>query len=87
MPLKYLSNFWRTREMPLINCEMSLIVTCSKNCVISSATGEAEFSMTDAKIFVPVATLSTQDKAKLLEQIKPSFKRTINWKKTFSINH
>ena len=32
VPLKYLSNFWRTSEIPLINCEISLILTCSKNC-------------------------------------------------------
>ena len=38
--LKYLSNFWRTLEMLLINCEVELILTWSKNCVISSATGE-----------------------------------------------
>ena len=40
VPLKYLSNFWRTLEMPLISCEMELIITWSKNCVYSSATGE-----------------------------------------------
>ena len=39
VPLKYLSNFWRTLEMSLINCEVELILTWSKNCVISSATG------------------------------------------------
>ena len=40
VPLKYLSNFWRTLEMPLINCEVNLILTWSPTCVISSATGE-----------------------------------------------
>ena len=43
MPLKYLSNFWRTLDIPLINCEISLTLTWSENCVITSkATREAD---------------------------------------------
>ena len=67
VPLKYLSNFWRTLEMPLINCELELILTWSKNCVISSATGETKFATTETKLYVPVVTLSTEDNAKLLQ--------------------
>ena len=81
VPLKYLSNFWRTLEMPLINCEVNLILTWSKDCVISSATGETKFAITETKLYVPVVTLSTQDNAKLLKQLKSGFKRTINWSK------
>ena len=81
VPLKYLSNFWRTLEMPLINCEVNLILTWSKDCVISSATGETKFAITETKLYVPVVTLSTQDNAKLLQQLKSGFKRTINWNK------
>ena len=81
VPLKYLSNFWRTLEMPLINCEVNLILTWSKDCVISSATGETKFKITETKLYVPVVTLSTEDNAKLLQQLKSGFKRTINWKK------
>ena len=44
VPLKYLSNFWRALEMQLINCEVNLVLTCSKNCVTSSATGETKFA-------------------------------------------
>ena len=76
--LKYLSNFWRTLEMPLINCEVNLILIWSPTCVISSATGETKFKITDTKFYVPVVTLSTQDNAKLLQQLKSDFKRTIN---------
>ena len=68
--LKYLSNFWRTLEMPLINCEVNLILTWSKDCVISSATGKTKFKITDTKLYVPVVTFSTQDNAKLLQQLK-----------------
>ena len=81
VPLKYLSNFWRTLEMPLINCEVNLILTWSKDCVISSATGETKFKITETKLYVLVVTLSTQDNAKLLQQLKSGFKRTINWNK------
>ena len=45
VPLKYLSNFWRTLEMPLINCEVELILTWSKNCVITNSTGEENFKV------------------------------------------
>ena len=72
--LKYLSNFWRTLEMPLINCEVNVILTWSKDCVISSATGETKFKITDTKLYVPVVTLSTQDNVKLLQQLKSGFK-------------
>ena len=81
VPLKYLSNFWRTLEMPLINCEVSLFLTWSSTCVITNSTGEGRFTITDTKLYVPVVTLSTQDNAKLLQQLKSGFKRTINWNK------
>ena len=66
VPLKYLSNFWRTLEMPLINCEVNLILTWSLACVISNSTGAGPFKITDTKFYVPFLTLSTQDYAKLL---------------------
>ena len=81
VPLKYLSNFWRTLEMPLINCKVNLILTWSKDCVITNSTGEGKFKITETKLYVPVVTLSTQDNAKLLQQLKSGFKRTINWNK------
>ena len=82
--LKYLSNFWRTLGMPLINCEINLILTWSNKCFIidSPINGqEPTFTKTDTKLYVSVATLSTQDNAKLLEQLKSGFERTINWNK------
>ena len=73
VPLKYLSNFWRTLEMPLINYEVNFTLTWSPTCVISSATGETKFKITETKIYVPVVTLSTQDNAKSLQQLKSGF--------------
>ena len=81
VPLKYLSNFWRTLKITLINGEVNLILTWSSNCVISSANGETKFKMTDTKLYVSVVTLSNQDSAKLLQQLKSDFRKTINWNK------
>ena len=70
IPLKYLNNFWRTLEMPLINCEVSLFLTWSSTCVITNSTGEGRFKITDTKLYVPVVTLSTQDNGELLHYIQ-----------------
>ena len=67
--------------MPLINCEVNLILTWSKDCVITNSEGLGKFKITETKLYVPVVTLSTQDNAKLLQQLKSGFKRTINWNK------
>ena len=84
VPLKYLSNFWRTLEMPLINCEVSLILRWSSTCVITDSNGAGTFAITDTKLYVPVVTLSTQENTKLLQQLKSGFKRVINWNKYLS---
>ena len=91
VPFKYLSNFWKILDMPLINCEVSLTLTWSKNCVltnitttyaqgdnpgISAPTG-ATFRIKDTKLYVPVVTLSAENDNRLLEQLKTGFKRTI----------
>ena len=81
VPLKYLRNFWRTfKIIPLINCEINLILTWSANCFLINASVEYQvrtFTITDTK----VVTLSTQDNAKPMQQLKSGFKRTINWNK------
>ena len=87
VPLSHLSAFWRSLELPLINCEVNLILTSSANCVIVStnvANQNATFAVTDTKLYVPVVTLSTQDNAKLLQQLNSDFKRVINWNKYLS---
>ena len=84
VPLKYLSNFWRTLEMPLINCEVELILTWSRDCVTICTNVDDQvptFIITETNLYVPVLTLSTQDNSKLLPQLKSGFKRTINWNK------
>ena len=84
VPLKYLSNFSRTLEMPLINCEVELILTWSADFVIIStnvANQNPIFTITETNRYVPVVTLSIQDNAQLLPQLKSGFKRTISWNK------
>ena len=69
-PLKYLSNFSRTLEMPLINCEVNLILTWSSTCVLIATNNQnqaAIFVITDTKLYVPVVTLSTQENTKFLQ--------------------
>ena len=81
VPLKYLSNFRRTLEMSLINCEINLILTWSGNCVMIYTNVENQnptFEITETKLYIPVVTLTTQDTAKLIPKIKSDFKRTIN---------
>ena len=67
--------------MPLINCEISLGLTCSANCGIYNADGATTLAILDTKLYVPVVTLSTQDNAKLLQKLKPGLKQTIKWNK------
>ena len=84
VPLKYLSNVWRTLEVPLINCENNYTLTCSKKCVIGSNTPtnqETTFAITDTKLYVVVVTLSAQDNPKLLQRLKSGFKITTIWNK------
>ena len=84
VPLKYLSNFWKTLEMPLINCEIELILDWSANCVIISTDNANQvptFTITETNLYVPVVTLSAQDNSKLLPKLKNGFKRTIKWNK------
>ena len=65
--------------MPLINCEVNLILTWASTCVITNAIGVGRFAISKTKLYVPVVTLSTQYNTKLLHQLKSGFKRTINW--------
>ena len=87
VPLKYLSNFWRPLEMPLINSEVDLILTWSSTCVLIATNilnQAATFAITDTKLYVPVVTLSTQENTKFLQQLKSGFTRVIDWNKYLS---
>ena len=82
VPLNYLSNFWRTPEMPLINCEIILQLKWSRNCIIEVGmvnNKNTTYQINDIKHYVPVVTLSTQENIKLRKQLEYCFKRKINW--------
>ena len=81
VPLKYLSNFWRSLEMPLINCKVELSLKWYENCILSSAGTAATFTITDTKLYVPVVTLKTEDNAKLSKLLNEGFKRSVYWNK------
>ena len=65
VPLKYLSNFWRSLEMPLLNCQVSLELNWTEDCILSSVGDSAKFAIADTKLHVPIVTLSTKDSAYL----------------------
>ena len=73
VPLKYLSNFWRSLEMPLINCKVELSLNWYERCLLTAA-NTATFRITDAKIYVPIVTLSIEDNAKLSRLLSEGFK-------------
>ena len=81
VPLKYLSNFCRTLEISLINCEISFTLTWSKNCFLLNGTAanqELTFTISNTKFYFPVVTLSTQHNLKPLKQLESGFKGTNN---------
>ena len=80
IPLKYLSNFWRSLEMPLINCKVELSLKWYERCLLTVA-NTATFKITDAKLYVPIVTLSAEDNAKLSKLLGEGFKRSIYWNK------
>ena len=79
IPLKYLSNFFRSSEMPLINCKVKLNLTWKKECVLSNQGGNAVFIINDTKLYVPVVTLSKEDDKDFIDQQNKGFERSIYW--------
>ena len=97
VPLNYLSNFWRSLEMPLINCKVELSLRWIETCVLTSAAVEADanntgadsatFKITYGKLYVPIVTLSAEDNAKLSKLLGEIFKRSAFWSKYKIINN
>ena len=78
VPLKYLSNFWRSLEMPLINCNVELSLKRYDRCLVTTA-NTANFKITDAKLYVPIVTSSVEDNSKLSKLLNEGCKRPIYW--------
>ena len=81
VPLKYLSNFWRSLEMPLINCKIKFSLGWYEKRILSNDGNAATFTITDAKLYVQIVTLRTEDNTKLSKLLNEGFKRYINWNK------
>ena len=90
VPLKYISNFFRSPEMPLINCKIKLNLTWKKECVLSTdndaaaatdadAANNPVFIINDTKLYVPVVTLSKEDNKDFIDQQNKGFQRSIYW--------
>ena len=89
VPLKYLSNIFRSLEMPLINCKIHLELNWNNNCAMYGAdtyaggdddnNREATFQITSTKLYVPVVTLSTKDNVNFTKQLDEGFKRSVYW--------
>ena len=80
VPLKYLSTFWRSLEMPLINCKNHLELNWSKDCVMSTI-ADTTFKITNTKLYPPIVTLSSKDNVKLVKLLEEGFKRPVYWNK------
>ena len=79
VPLKYLSNFWKSLKMPLINCKVELSLKWDKNCILSSKDGNSVFAIIDIKLYVPIVTLSAKGNVKLSKLLDEGFKKPIYW--------
>ena len=79
IPLKYLSSFWRSLEIPLINCKIHLELNWSNDCVMSTI-ANTKFKITNTKLYVaPIVTLSSKDNAKLVKLLEDGFNRPVYW--------
>ena len=81
VPLKYFSDFWRLLETPLINCKVELSLLWNPNYVLSNLVGASTFTITDARLYAPIVTLSIEDNVKLSKLLGKLFKRRVYWNK------
>ena len=86
VPLKHLSNLFRSLEMPLINCKIHLELNWNNNCVMYGAEANADgndrdttFKTINTKLYVPIVTLLTIDNVNLTKQLNDRFKRSVYW--------
>ena len=65
----------------MINCKVELSLSWNPNCVLSNLVGDLTFTITNAKLYVPIVTLSAEDHAKLSKLLSEGFKRPVYWNK------
>ena len=81
VPLKYLSKFWRSLEMPLTNYKVELSLSWNPNCILTSLDRAPTFTITDAKLYGKTVTLSIEENARLSKLLREGFKRCMYWNK------
>ena len=81
VPLKYLSIFWTSLEMALINCKVEFSLGWYVGCILSNDGNATTFTIPDGKRYVPIVTLRTEDITKLSKLLSKGFKRSIYWNK------
>ena len=79
VPLKYISSFIRSLEIPLINTKLYIELNYSKDSIISNVAGDSKFKITKTELYVPVVTLNTEDNDKLNKLLDGEFKRKVYW--------
>ena len=90
VPLRYLSYFWKSLEMPLNNFKVELKLKWTKCCVLAVAGNENNinenasanniiFTIKDTKLYVPVVTLSPKINQKLSKLLSKGFERSVYW--------
>ena len=75
--LKYLSNFWRSLEIPLINCKVEFSLVWNENCILTRLAGNTTFTITDAKLYVPIVPSPIEDNSKLTKLLNEGFERSV----------
>ena len=83
IPFKYLSDFWRSLDLPLINCEEELDLVLTANCVFTENDNNSRNAKLkkSTKLYIPVVILSINDNIHFLENLKQVFSRTMSWNK------
>ena len=79
VPLTYLSNFWRSLQILLINCKIHLELNWTKDCVMPSVARVTEVKITNTKLYVAIVTLSSKDNVELVKLLEEGFKRPVYW--------
>ena len=78
VPLKQLSNIWKSLGMPLINCKIDLELNWSKDCVMSTI-ADRTFKIANTKLYVSIVTLSNKDNINMVKLLEEGFKKPVYW--------
>ena len=81
VPLKYIGNFFRSLQLPLINTKLYIELNWNKDSIISDNVGVTAFQITKTELYATVVTLITDNNKKLTDLLKKRFRRSVFWNK------